>query len=131
MDTTTRAEDANSPDVTGGDLRGLLEILRLDAADRLSDLDIAMGVLLASRGVDVADDEHDPEGVTLSAEWSRSAGLREAARKELEQIDDALRRLNAGGYGVCADCGEPIPIARLRVRPFASRCVSCAERAGT
>lgn len=131
MTPPTHLEDANSRDVTGDDLRALLEILQHDAADRLSELVDAIRLLRASREVDVADDEHDPEGVTLSTEWSRSAGLRDAARSELDQIDDALRRLDAGTYGVCVDCGEAIPIERLRVRPFASRCVSCAERAGT
>ncbi len=74
------------------------------------------------------DDEHDPEGVPLSGEWSRLQGLAEAARSELAQVDGALARLDDGSYGICTRCGQPIPAARLEVRPFAELCVPCAEK---
>ncbi len=44
------------------------------------------------------------------------------------QVDEALGRLAAGRYGLCAECGEPIPPARLRALPFAVRCLPCQER---
>jgi RNA polymerase-binding protein DksA len=44
---------------------------------------------------------------------------------ELQQVQAALRRLDAGVYGDCADCGEPIAFERLRVRPVAERCAAC------
>jgi RNA polymerase-binding transcription factor DksA len=43
------------------------------------------------------------------------------------QVDAAARRLATGHYGVCADCEAPIPSARLRVLPFALRCLPCQE----
>lgn len=112
------------------ELRELLDELRLEAADRLAAIDETIEELRADRGADVADDEHDPEGVTLSGEWARAFGVHEAAERELAEIDDAVRRWEDGTYGVCVDCGRGIPVARLRVRPFAMRCVSCAEKAG-
>jgi len=54
--------------------------------------------------------------------------LDEAARRELAEIGSALARMERGEYGVCQTCGEAIPVPRLRAVPFASRCVSCAER---
>jgi RNA polymerase-binding transcription factor DksA len=102
-----------------------------DAATvRLAAIDQTLAELRADRGADVADDEHDPEGVTLSGEWSRAVAFADAERRELVEIDEAVARWEAGTYGVCVDCGRGIPIARLRVRPFATRCVSCAEKAG-
>jgi len=44
---------------------------------------------------------------------------------ELAQVESALQRLDAGTYGDCADCGDPIPLPRLRVQPAAQRCASC------
>lgn len=44
---------------------------------------------------------------------------------ELEDVQAALQRLDAGMYGDCVDCGEPIPLARLRVQPAAKRCAAC------
>lgn len=113
------------------ELRGLLDELREHATARLAAMDETIAELRADRGADVADDEHDPEGVTLSGEWARVVGLHEAALREIGEIDDAVQRWEAGTYGVCIDCGRGIPIARLRVRPFATRCVSCAEKAGS
>lgn len=44
---------------------------------------------------------------------------------ELADVESALKRLDAGTYGNCADCGEPIPLERLRVQPAALRCAHC------
>lgn len=43
----------------------------------------------------------------------------------LRDVEDALRRMAAGSYGECVDCGEPIAAARLRAYPAATRCISC------
>ncbi len=108
----------------------LLDELRAEATARLASLDDGITQLRLDRGADTADDEHDPEGVTLSSEWARLVGLRDAAQRDLDDVEAALLRAGEGTYGVCADCGRGIPIARLRARPMAARCVSCAEKAG-
>jgi RNA polymerase-binding transcription factor DksA len=42
---------------------------------------------------------------------------------ELKDIDDALRRLELGTYGICEECGKPIDEARLEAVPWARYCV--------
>ncbi|WP_243075184.1 TraR/DksA C4-type zinc finger protein [Microbacterium sp. SS28] len=96
---------------------------------RLALLDAEIGELRRDRAADSADDEHDPEGVTLSAEWSRLEGLRAAAASDLVELDAAEARVAAGTYGVCIDCGRAIPAGRLEARPTAVRCVDCAAKA--
>jgi DnaK suppressor protein len=49
-------------------------------------------------------------------------------RQELARIDAALERLEAGEFGWCVACGEPIPDARLAFDPAVALCVNCAER---
>ncbi|GAA1932338.1 TraR/DksA C4-type zinc finger protein [Microbacterium aoyamense] len=110
--------------------RDALEARRRDVLTRLAHLDDVLAGLRQDRGADSADDEHDPEGATLSGEWSRLEGLRSDAAREVEEVDAALARVAAGSYGVCTDCGRDIPSARLAARPDATRCVACAERAG-
>jgi len=44
---------------------------------------------------------------------------------ELGAVSRALQRLDAPGFGVCADCAAPIPFDRLRAEPWAERCVAC------
>lgn len=49
--------------------------------------------------------------------------VRKAA--EVATVEEALARLKAGQYGLCAGCGQEIPAARLEAQPFAVRCVAC------
>ena len=46
----------------------------------------------------------------------------------VERIDEALTRLAADGYGICAVCGREISERRLRALPFAVRCTRCEDR---
>ena len=48
-------------------------------------------------------------------------------REELAGIEGALRRMDAGEYGICFVCGEPIDIRRLAIAPASTRCVACAD----
>ena len=86
----------------------------------------SLGVLLASRSESTADDEHDPEGPTLSSEWSRLQALRSDAAHDIVAVDAALERLHRGTYGICIRCGRSIGVDRLRARPTAELCISCA-----
>jgi DnaK suppressor protein len=53
--------------------------------------------------------------------------LMEMESETLRKIDDALLRLQAGTYGICAECAGKIAEARLRALPFASLCRDCQE----
>jgi DnaK suppressor protein len=48
--------------------------------------------------------------------------------RQLRQIDGALERADRGEFGACLDCGEAIPLERLRAQPWATWCSDCAER---
>ncbi|ERK71445.1 MULTISPECIES: TraR/DksA family transcriptional regulator [Leifsonia] len=85
-----------------------------------------LGSLLASRSESTADDEHDPEGPTLSSEWSRLQALRSDTARDLAAVDAAGERLRLGTFGICAHCGRPIGVDRLRARPTAEFCIHCA-----
>ncbi|MGA7826631.1 MAG: TraR/DksA C4-type zinc finger protein [Geobacteraceae bacterium] len=49
-------------------------------------------------------------------------------RERLTRMEEAEKKLNAGTAGICEDCGEEIDEERLRVLPYAIRCVSCQEK---
>ena len=48
--------------------------------------------------------------------------------ERLREVEDALDRLEEGGYGICADCGTVIKLERLKILPFTTRCVRCQEK---
>ncbi|GAA3767410.1 TraR/DksA family transcriptional regulator [Micromonospora maritima] len=104
------------------------ELLRLraraetEAAALAKDLE---ALFLASRDSN-ADDEHDPEGATIGFERAQLTALLAGARARIADLDDALRRVDAGTYGVCERCGQPIGDDRLAARPFARFCMACA-----
>ena len=49
-------------------------------------------------------------------------------RKLITKIQDALKRMDDGEYGICEECGEDISLARLKARPVTTLCVSCKAR---
>lgn len=53
--------------------------------------------------------------------------LMDSEKKMLVEINDALRRIDEGAFGVCEGNGESIPKARLNAIPWARFCVACAE----
>jgi DnaK suppressor protein len=53
--------------------------------------------------------------------------LMEMKSETLAMIDEAIRRLENGTYGVCVECGDEIAEARLTALPFAALCRSCQE----
>ena len=46
---------------------------------------------------------------------------------QLRMIEEALDRIEAGDYGVCLGCEEPIPAKRLQAVPWAKYCVACQQ----
>ena len=67
---------------------------------------------------DVGDDS------VRDAEVDFTAGLDERDRALAQQIEDALSRMRDGSYGKCLDCDQAIPLARLKLVPWAERCAA-------
>jgi DnaK suppressor protein len=54
--------------------------------------------------------------------------LNENERLRLKEVDESLDRIENGTYGICEECGGPISMKRLEVRPVAKYCVPCLTR---
>jgi RNA polymerase-binding transcription factor DksA len=113
-------------DVTVEDVRRRLDAERRRALELLHELrgDFA-SVVDASRDSN-ADDEHDPEGATIAFERQQVDALIRRSLERIDEVGEALRRVDVGTYGVCARCARPIDPARLEARPTARSCVHCA-----
>lgn len=68
---------------------------------------------------DVATDTYDREF---------SLGLAANERQALIELDDAIKRIEEGTYGICEECTSPISKTRLKVVPFARLCIKCQEK---
>ena len=103
-----------------------LEAQRADTLDRLGSLRADFDGMVAASVDSNADDEHDPEGSTIAFERAQVGSLIEQARRQLDDIEDARKKLAAGRYGLCESCGQSIAPARLEARPIARTCIECA-----
>ena len=92
------------------------------------ELDRSIMVLQGDRPLEERSAEYpqDPAdaGSNLS-EAERVEAVISVAKQQLAEVLDALHRIDSGTYGVCADCGKPVPEGRLEAKPEAARCVAC------
>jgi DnaK suppressor protein len=90
--------------------------------------------LLARRRSAEAEQRDDvvPDAGDLAVQDSngdQQIALMEIKNRMREQIDEALRRVDEGVYGVCEDCSREISEARLQAIPFVRRCLECQQKA--
>jgi len=88
----------------------VLKKSRLDATGDLSSMPIHMA--------DIGTDNYEQEF---------ALGLMDSEVELLREIDDALKRIENGTYGICEGTGKPIPKARLEAQPWARYCVEYAR----
>ncbi len=62
---------------------------------------------------------------TLESERSFGLRIRDRERKLIGKVQDAIKRMEEGAYGVCESCGEPIGLKRLQARPVTTFCINC------
>jgi RNA polymerase-binding protein DksA len=100
------------------------EALRLNSEIESSEK--ALVGLMRDSGDGAGDDEADTgtKNITREHELSLAAN----AREMLQQTERALERLDAGTYGICENCGNPIGKARMQAFPRATLCVECKQK---
>ncbi|MDX6315623.1 MAG: hypothetical protein QOF44_5087, partial [Streptomyces sp.] len=86
----------------------------------------AVAGLLRDSGDGAGDDQADTgtKNITREHEMSLAAN----AREMLAQTEHALDRLDAGTYGLCESCGNPIGKARMQAFPRATLCMECKQK---
>ena len=106
------------------DLKKFREILEerrkaiVDAADTFGDQSVVFDPDDLADEVDLATSETD-QALNLK--------LRDRERTLLKKIDKALNKIEAGEYGDCESCGDPIGVKRLEARPVTDLCIRCKE----
>jgi RNA polymerase-binding protein DksA len=80
----------------------------------------------ADHGREIVKDPYGTASITHDDEVSFAVA--DSRARQLAEVTRALEDYDAGRYGICRECGEPIAKARLKVMPFATRCVACQAR---
>ena len=72
----------------------------------------------------------DPtDRATQESDRSFELRIRDRERKLINKIQEALKRIDMGEFGICEECGEEIGEARLNVRPVTTLCINCKMEA--
>jgi RNA polymerase-binding transcription factor DksA len=94
----------------------ILKARRKELVERVSSIDTRLQAPLSADFEEQAGDLESLDSL---------GGIEAAALKEITAIDRALGRIANDTYGICIDCGEPIPQERLDSVPTAIRCANC------
>ncbi len=73
-------------------------------------------------------DQHPADFADVTMQRGVDFAIRGVAEREVEQVEEAVRRREEGTYGICAECGQPIGEERLQARPQATLCIECARK---
>jgi DnaK suppressor protein len=84
---------------------------------------------LIDKGIALEKDDMLDEVDMTSVEMETAMRTRLRNRETLyvKKIDEALKRISDGSFGLCEDCNEEIEVKRLEARPTATLCVACKE----
>jgi RNA polymerase-binding transcription factor DksA len=104
-----------------------LEAERQRALARAAGLRRDRDAIVEAAALSPPDDEHDPEGSTVGFERALVIDLLTQAEADVAALDLALADLDAGDYGRCDACGQPIAGERLAAHPTTRLCVGCAQ----
>ncbi|MFF3449198.1 TraR/DksA family transcriptional regulator [Streptomyces sp. NPDC002667] len=118
-------EDPWTPEEVG-EARAELQSEALRLRAEISSSEEALAGLMRDSGDGAGDDQADTGTKNITREHEMA--LNSNARETLEQTEHALDRLDAGTYGLCENCGNPIGKARMQAFPRATLCVECKQK---
>ncbi|HET7488322.1 MAG TPA: TraR/DksA C4-type zinc finger protein [Acidimicrobiales bacterium] len=108
-------------DAPSVDFRALLEEERATLMHQLGELGFGEGGGLTY-------DSTFADSSPVTAERGEAEALAASLRDTLEEVENALAKIDAGTYGACESCGQPIAAARLEAKPAARLCIDCASK---
>jgi len=106
------------PEIIPAELLSQLDERKAELSERIARIKADIG-----RGLD-ADSK---EQATQLENKEVLDALANEATDELAKVNAALQRIQNGTYGICTACGTAIDSRRLAVRPYSSKCISCAS----
>jgi DnaK suppressor protein len=114
---------------TEAELKKVRQELQAEIAGLIAEISEAESAI-ADRLGDAVGDAGDDQADTGAKNFQREheLALTQNARELLELSERALARMDAGSFGVCDSCGQPIGKARLQAFPRATLCLACKQR---
>jgi DnaK suppressor protein len=115
--------------LTQDQIRSLEQQLRRDRERALADTQDQMRQAEDVDGESLAKYPHDAGDMSeADRELDTNISMAERYSAEVGDIEDALRRIVEGTYGICTECEQPIGYPRMQAQPTAKLCIACQER---
>lgn len=114
-----------------------LDVMRTRLEEKQAELQRHIAALTGSReqpedAIQASDGVVEPEEEAVDLEQTDvDQALLDNEKALLAEVQQALARIENGTYGMCTNCGQPIPEKRLEAIPWASLCVTCEQERGT
>jgi RNA polymerase-binding protein DksA len=110
------------------DLSGRLRDERSELLEQLSTIeDQAFAATQSDMSGDVGVDDESADAGTATFEREKELSIEQNVRDLIQKIERALQRIDAGTYGICERCGNPIEKARLKALPYVDLCIKDAQ----
>ena len=84
--------------------------------------------LLEDEREEIQSDNHLADDATSTYDRELDATLEGNEERAIQAIDAALDRIEAGTFGICSNCGEPIGAERLEAVPWTTQCIDCKRK---
>jgi DnaK suppressor protein len=84
---------------------------------------------LTESSSDRSPDPGNAEASSMKLEYAKELSIEQNTLDLLSKVQNALRRMDNGEYGLCESCGKAIPLERLDILPYSTLCVDCASKA--
>jgi RNA polymerase-binding transcription factor DksA len=110
------------------DLEARLRSERVELAEQLSTIeDQTFAATQSDLSGDVGVDDESADAGTATFEREKELSIEQNVRDLIQKIDRALKRIDAGTYGVCERCGKPIEKARIKALAYVDLCIKDAQ----
>ncbi len=110
------------------DLRDRLLEEREELQEQLTTIeDTTFSATQSDLSGDVGLDDESADAGTATFEREKDLSIEQNVRDLLQKVDRALKRIEAGTYGVCDRCGKPIEKARVKALPYVDLCIKDAQ----
>ena len=105
-----------------------LQVERTELAEQLTTIeDQTFATTQSDLSGDVGVDDESADAGTATFEREKELSIEQNVRDLLQKIDRALKRIDAGTYGICERCGKPIEKARIKALPYVDLCIKDAQ----
>lgn len=106
-----------------------LELFRVMLNQKITDLLEDAGKTVSEMTSGVKENFPDPnDRASLEADRNFELRIRDRERKLIAKMQEAIRRIDDGTFGICDSCGGPISEKRLLARPVTTQCIECKTK---